>query len=151
MQQPIADAGGAGTILVVDDNLINQTVIRLFLESAGYEVDVVSGGEDAITSCLRQDYDLVLMDLRMPGIDGLEATRQIRSREGSRRTPILALTACVMADDRDACEQAGMDDFIAKPINPEEVLRRVGQWLTKTREASTGTDTFDPIQTAVAG
>ncbi|MFQ3250505.1 MAG: signal transduction histidine kinase/CheY-like chemotaxis protein [Glaciecola sp.] len=111
-------------ILVVEDNEINAEVVKSMLENEGYEVSLVFNGEKAISACLVQDFDLILMDLQMPVLDGLSATRQLRNQY-KLKTPIVALTANAFAEDRAACLEAGMNDFISKPIDKMKLLSTV--------------------------
>ncbi len=117
-----------GRVLVVEDNLVNQKVAQKFLERLGCNVRVVGDGAEAVEACTRERFDLVLMDMQMPVMDGLSATRAIRAREsGSGRTPIVALTANVLAGQFQSCLDAGMDDVLAKPLEParlQDVLER---------------------------
>jgi GAF domain-containing protein/CheY-like chemotaxis protein len=113
-------------ILLAEDNTVNQQIATLVLESLGYRADVASNGLEAVEAVERLPYDLVLMDVQMPEMDGLEATRQIRARptppeRGTRPIRIVAMTANAMQGDREACMAAGMDDYLAKPIRPEEL------------------------------
>jgi PAS domain S-box-containing protein len=111
-------------ILLAEDNKINQQVAAGTLESAGHQVSVVGNGRDALAALFEQSFDLVLMDLQMPDMDGLQATRAIRAREAGtgRRTPIIALTAHAMQGDQDRCLAAGMDGYVTKPLKREELL-----------------------------
>ncbi|WP_437751191.1 ATP-binding protein [Sorangium sp. So ce1389] len=116
-------------ILVADDNVVNQKVACLLLERLGYRADVVASGLEVLRALERRRYDVILMDVQMPELDGLEATRRIRALPAQvhGRPRVVALTANVMADDRDRCREAGMDDFLAKPIQIDHlvsVLRR---------------------------
>ncbi len=112
---------GTLRVLVAEDNLVNQQVALCMLELEGCIADLAADGDEALAAVQRTDYDLVLMDIHMPNMDGLEATRKIRAWEHATRrgapVPILALTASVMADDRDKCVAAGMNDFLSKPIS----------------------------------
>jgi PAS domain S-box-containing protein len=125
-------------ILLAEDNPMNQKVALLLLERMGYRADVASNGLEALEALERQPYDVVLMDVQMPELDGLDTTRRICERWAADARPrIIAMTANAMLEDRDACFEAGMDDYIAKPIRPDELaeaLRRVRP-LPETREA----------------
>ncbi|MFN0207247.1 MAG: ATP-binding protein [Planctomycetota bacterium] len=105
-------------ILVAEDNHINQTVVRSFLEKRGWHVTVVENGHEAVAHAGENRYDVILMDVQMPELDGFDATKQIRERERELNTytPIIALTANAMKGDREQCLAAGMDDYLAKPI-----------------------------------
>jgi PAS domain S-box-containing protein len=117
-------------ILIAEDNVINQKVLRLLLERLGHRVDAVGDGAEAVRAFQLVPYDLVFMDCQMPELDGYEATRRIRQLErGRRRTAILALTANVLNGERERCLEAGMDDYLAKPVRAEQVLDKVRQWL----------------------
>ncbi len=121
----------ARRILLVEDNTINQLVGVRLLESLGAEVDVAENGYVAL-SLLQQVgnfYDVVLMDLQMPVMDGLETTRQLRLIEQFTDLPVIAMTANVMATDREACFEAGMNDFMSKPIRIQELREKIYQWL----------------------
>ena len=109
-------------ILVAEDNPANQRVAQLLLKRLGHEIDLASDGREAIAAIARQPYDIIFMDVEMPEVDGLEATRQIRSTLPKERQPrIIAMTANVMQENRTDCFSAGMDDFITKPVRPEEL------------------------------
>ena len=111
-------------ILVAEDNPVNQRVALLLLERLGYRADVVANGAEAALAVHERSYDVVLMDVRMPEVDGIEATRRIRAELPKDQQPrIVALTANAMAEDRTACEAAGMDDFLSKPITAKELER----------------------------
>ena len=126
--------GSLAKILVVEDNNINQLVIQGILEEFGTLVDLACNGEEAISKFNLNTYDLIFMDCQMPVLDGFKATRKIRESELksvlSSRVPIVALTANNMVGDREKCIQAGMDDFIAKPIEPEMVYDSLTKWLS---------------------
>ncbi|MCP4630187.1 MAG: response regulator, partial [bacterium] len=111
-------------ILLAEDNTINQELALRLLERLGYRADVAANGLEVLESLRRQAYDVVLMDLQMPAMDGLEATRVInREWPKAHRPRIIAMTASVMIEDRNACEAAGMDDFVGKPIRVPELVR----------------------------
>src|SRR3954471_3278462 len=108
---------------------MNQILVTAILKRAGHQVDVAENGEVAVEAVQREDYDLVLMDVQMPVMDGLEATRRIRALTGKvANIPVVALTASVLERDVEACRAAGMDDFVAKPVDPEELLAQVEQF-----------------------
>jgi CheY-like chemotaxis protein/HPt (histidine-containing phosphotransfer) domain-containing protein len=109
----------SGQVLLVEDNAINQRVARRFLERLGCEVHVVGDGRQAVEAYERNRYTFILMDMQMPVMDGLEATRRIRELEsgGRRRTPIVALTANAMMGTLERCLEAGMDDYLTKPLD----------------------------------
>jgi two-component system sensor histidine kinase/response regulator len=114
-------------ILLAEDNVVNQRVAAGVLERKGHHVTVVGNGREAVAAMETQSFDLVLIDVQMPDMDGFEATRLIRQREREtgRRTPIVAMTAYAMKGDKERCLEAGMDDYLSKPINSKELLARV--------------------------
>ena len=120
-------------MLVAEDHPVNQRITTRFLEKLGVAWEVVANGEEAIEALKRRDFDLVLMDVQMPVMDGLEATLTIRKLEGLRGThvPILALTANVLEEHRKEAQQAGFDDYIAKPVNLEELRVKLVKWAPK--------------------
>ena len=127
--RPGAGAGPTAKVLLAEDHDINRALATIFLEEAGFDVDVAENGVDAVLAAQTTRYDAILMDVRMPKLDGLGATRQIRAAEsGERRTPIIAMTADASADDRQLCLEAGMDDFISKPFNPDQMVAAVTRW-----------------------
>jgi two-component system sensor histidine kinase/response regulator len=135
-----------GRLLLVDDNNINLQVARAILTGAGYEVELASDGRRAVDAWLQGSFDAILMDVQMPVFDGLQATREIRSREGrGRHIPIIAMTAGAMLGDQEACLAVGMDDYVAKPYVPATLLATVARWLAVSGEAGAdpGTDDAD--------
>ena len=129
-------AFAGGRLLIAEDNPVNQLVTRKFVESLGYKTDVVENGRGVLEALESEDYALILMDCRMPEIDGLEATRRIRAREsGASRMPIIALTANALEEDLELCLAAGMDDYLAKPFAEEDLERILEQWLGNPAEA----------------
>ena len=126
-------------ILLAEDNATNQLVALKMLEKMGYRADAVADGTEAISSLRTIAYDLVLMDCQMPEMDGYEATRAIRngkSRTLNPQVPIIALTANAMKGDSDRCLEAGMNDYLSKPVLPKKLAEMLDRWLTK-KEADT--------------
>ena len=122
----LADTHGAAVslrILVAEDNAVNQKLVARLLEKRGHSVKVVANGREALDSLEQESYDLVLMDVQMPEMDGFEATGELRKREKQTglHTPIIALTAHAMKGDRERCLEAGMDGYLSKPIRAQEL------------------------------
>jgi CheY-like chemotaxis protein len=118
-------------VLVAEDNAINRLVAVGLLQSLGYEVHTAQDGRQAVEAAARERYDLVLMDLHMPELDGLAATAAIREREaevGGGRLPIVALTAEVRADGAERSRARGMDDHLTKPVSPERLAAVLERW-----------------------
>jgi CheY-like chemotaxis protein/HPt (histidine-containing phosphotransfer) domain-containing protein len=138
-------------ILLCDDNVINQKVAVRLLQQMGYRADVAANGLEALAALDRQPYDLVFMDVMMPEMGGLEATRLVRERQNQKaefpnyKSPIIvvAMTASAMQGDREKCLAAGMDDYIAKPVRPEDVRAMVERWA----EAAARTEAPDTAAT----
>jgi two-component system sensor histidine kinase/response regulator len=116
-------------VLLAEDNAINQEVARELLRAAGCEVDVADNGRRAIEMARVGGYDLILMDVQMPELDGIEASRQIRAMSGLSRIPIIAMTANAFAEDRAACLAAGMNDHVAKPVHTATLYDTLARWL----------------------
>ncbi len=140
--------GRNARILLAEDNITNQQVALSILKKMGLSADAVASGAEAIDAVTAVPYDLVLMDVQMPDVDGLEATRRIRQREGvGPRVPIIALTAYAMQGDRERCIDAGMDDYIAKPVSPDALAGVLAKWLpgdSGARVARRARDTRPP-------
>jgi CheY-like chemotaxis protein len=118
-------------ILLVEDNPTNQVVALAMLKKLGYKAKVTSNGREAITALQNMRYDIILMDCQMPEMDGFEATRRIRQGESGRRytnVPIIAMTAHAMKGDKELCLEAGMNDYLAKPVKSEELSKLIAQW-----------------------
>ena len=120
---------GGARLLLVEDNPVNIEVALELLHGAAMSVDVAENGQIAIDKVQAGDYDLILMDMQMPVMDGLQATRSIRALPGWQTKPILAMTANAFGEDRDACKAAGMDDFLVKPVEPHELYTKLQHWL----------------------
>jgi signal transduction histidine kinase/ActR/RegA family two-component response regulator len=126
--------GGGLRILVAEDNEVNQIIIRTMLTQLGHSCDVVGDGSEAVAKATQGSYDLVLMDIQMPHLDGIAATRQIRAMDGSAgHIPIVALTANAMVEERAAYLEAGMDDYVSKPIEARELTQAITRALGKSR------------------
>ena len=130
---PAADAqrrAVGGRILLAEDNEINALLATTILEEAGFSVEAVVNGAEAVEAAGRGGFDLILMDVQMPVMDGLQATREIRALRGpAASVPIVALTANAMRSDQDACLGAGMNDFVSKPLDPDDFLGAVRRFV----------------------
>ena len=141
-------------ILLVEDNLTNQEVALITLKKLGYHADLATNGVEAIRLLTERNYNLVLMDCQMPVMDGFEATRNIRggnSRVLNPEVPIIAMTANAMMGDRERCIAVGMNDYIAKPVQPSELLERLNNWLGKaqSREAPVAAPAVKPAASEI--
>ena len=125
------DGQGAGrTVLLVEDNPVNQTVIEAMLRSLGFTVSVATDGAQAVRSAQGSEFEVILMDCRLPIIDGYEATRQIRNLPGRGNVPIIALTANALQGDRETCLSAGMNDYLAKPFKRNDLQQILQRWVS---------------------
>jgi two-component system sensor histidine kinase/response regulator len=167
-------------ILLAEDNLINQTLATKLLETRGHRVTLASNGKEAVDAFKKGDFDLILMDIQMPEMDGFEATRRIREFEAEKKStinnqpqlnmlriqrsrqstiPIIAMTAHAMTGDREKCIDAGMDDYVSKPINPEALFSVIkknarksqGEKAQKQTQPSQGSKTFSPTTFDLSG
>ncbi|MGH8309668.1 MAG: response regulator, partial [Steroidobacteraceae bacterium] len=135
-------AGRRWSVLLVEDNPTNQRVAQLYLEKLGCDVTLASNGEEAVRAAARTSFDVVFMDVQMPVMDGLEATRQIRIHEaGGSRVPIVALTASAMREQLDACLAAGMNDFITKPVELPRLKSVLERWSRSPARSGATTTT----------
>jgi CheY-like chemotaxis protein len=117
-------------LLLVEDNKANQFITKTILQRAGYTVDVASNGLLAIEACEKQRYELILMDLQMPEMDGFDATKGIRqSTNINVNTPIIAMTANATTEDRENTLVVGMNDFLMKPAREEQLMKKIQHWL----------------------
>jgi CheY-like chemotaxis protein len=138
-------SGGMGQILVAEDNHVNQVLVSTLLVKAGYQVTVVGNGQEAVAARRSGRFDLILMDVHMPVVDGFEATLQIRIDEerGDSHIPIVAMTANAMEGDRERCLATGMDDYLSKPIDPDLLLA----CLTRLLKGGGEYVSSDPVET----
>jgi CheY-like chemotaxis protein/HPt (histidine-containing phosphotransfer) domain-containing protein len=137
----IPEPGGRGDVLLVEDNVLNQMVAVGILSRLGYHAEVVDNGREAVEAVGRGHYGAVLMDCQLPGLDGYQATAEIRRREGAaRHTPIIAMTAAASQEDRQRCLAAGMDGFVVKPVLVADVAAALSRWLDGGTAAPVGTD-----------
>ncbi len=127
------DPEDAPRILMAEDNQINQRVGKLILQRAGFNIDLVGDGREALEAHKTRPYDLILMDCQMPIMDGFEASRQIRSLE-QQQPVIIAVTANALVGEREKCLNAGMDDYLSKPFQAEQLVAVVKKWMTTRRK-----------------
>ncbi|WP_158799175.1 response regulator [Pedobacter sp. L105] len=125
------------SILIAEDNLINQKIVIRAFKNIGYSCDVVSNGLEVLASLERQHYDMIFMDLQMPEMDGFDATRNIVKRYGDKGPVIIAMTAAAYEKDRIACLEAGMDDYISKPLDFDNLYNKFHLWKSKIRDLTT--------------
>jgi two-component system, sensor histidine kinase len=123
---------------MAEDNPINQRVGMLILQRAGFVIDVVSDGNEAVQAHMASPYDLILMDCQMPAMDGFEASRQIRSMK-AKQPIIIAVTANALLGERERCLRAGMDDYLSKPFQAEELVAVVRKWTSPDSASAAST------------
>ncbi len=133
-------------ILLVEDNIIIREIIQELLHDAGIVIDIAIDGVSAIEKAKLKVYDLILMDIQMPTMNGLEATKNIRSLSAWTAQPIIALTANAFTEDRAACIEAGMNDFLAKPIAPKTLFETLHKWLPRTQQIKSVISNAEPIK-----
>src|SRR6185436_331055 len=123
--------------LIVEDNPVNQKMVSVVLKKAGWPHAIAENGRLAVDAASAESFDLILMDCQMPVMDGFEATTHIRTSAGltPRDVPIIALTANVLDEDREACRRAGMDDFVAKPFRAAELITTIERWIEFRRRS----------------
>jgi len=138
-------------ILLAEDNVVNQKVAIAMLTKMGHHADIAANGHEVLKALETIPYDLVLMDVHMPEMDGLEATRRIRDDKSAVRNhliPVVAMTASAMKGDREMCLDAGMNDYISKPINPNELARALERWSASQPAEKTGLPAAEATPTA---
>jgi two-component system sensor histidine kinase/response regulator len=132
---PFDSFGLAGRrLLLVEDEPINQEIVREILEDSGFVVDVANNGAEALEQARHGNHSLIVMDMQMPVMDGLTATRQLREHPGLQKTPVIAMTANAFAEDKARCIEAGMNDFMTKPVDPELLISTVSRWIRKVEK-----------------
>jgi len=115
-------------ILLAEDNVVNQKVAIRLLQRMGHSVTAAATGREVLATLQKQSFDLILMDIQMPEMDGMEATAAIRQKErGGEHLPIIGLTACAMSGDRELCLAAGMDGYVSKPVSVQELAGEIGR------------------------
>lgn len=131
-------------ILLAEDNKINQVVAAGVLQKLGYEVDIVEDGSAAVAACATAEYGAILMDVMMPGVDGYQATARIRDIErqrGVQQIPIIGLSARAMTGDREIALNAGMNDYLTKPLRTAELVHALDRWMPTQPDDAADTDT----------
>ena len=142
--KPYARPKKDARLLLVEDNLINQEVAMDILHAFGLQVDIANNGVEALRLVQKKNFDLILMDLQMPMMDGLEATRKIRNLDNGKNIPIIAMTANAMASDRARCQDAGMSGFVSKPVHPERLIATLGHWIPHCTTSNNKERTTNP-------
>lgn len=139
----VSISGRVPEILLVEDNVVNQKVVLAILTKRGFRVDLAPNGLESLAALERKDYDLVLMDVQMPYMDGIEATRKIREELGRDRLPIIAMTAHAMNGDREKCLEAGMNDYVSKPVNPTTLIHTILHFMNGAETVKTEVRTIE--------
>lgn len=136
----LEESRGHVTILVAEDNEVNQMVVEQILETTSHTFTIVANGRQAIEMYYKVHPKLILMDVSMPDMNGLEATKAIREAEAGsgRHTPIIGLTAHALKGDREMCLDAGMNDYMSKPISPDKLTAKVDEWLADRTTGASG-------------
>ncbi len=134
--QSIDEAKRPLRILMAEDNAINQRVGKLILQRAGFLIDLVSDGSEAVEAHIAQPYDLILMDCQMPIMDGFEASRLIRKLDQQPQPVIIAVTANALLGERERCLSAGMDDYLSKPFQADQLVALVRKWADGRKTAA---------------
>ncbi|MBS1145389.1 MAG: response regulator [Proteobacteria bacterium] len=142
----LKDRHSGKRILLAEDEPINQEVSRDLLEEVGLTVELAEDGSSAVAMVQCSHYDLILMDMQMPKMNGIEATRMIRALPAYAQTPILAMTANAFDEDRQVCLAAGMDDHIGKPVDPDRLYETILKWLQKRAQITTGISSFPSME-----
>ena len=132
-------------ILLVEDNAVNQKVVLAILTKRGFHVEIAANGLEALAAVQKAQFDLVLMDVQMPYMDGIEATRKIREELGMTTLPIIAMTAHAMTGDRERCINAGMNDYASKPVNPTTLVHTIMRYLDSAPEAPAAGSIAAPV------
>jgi len=130
-EKPVIPVSGLPRLLLADDNIVNATMLSGYLENVGYHVTNVHDGVELVAAAMHQPPDIILMDVQLPNMDGLEATQRLRSRSSFKKIPIIALTALAMPGDRERCLEAGVSDYLTKPIGLKELHQVVQSWLPR--------------------
>ena len=137
-EEAIRARHGGARVLIADDDMLHREVMRALLEDVGLCIDEAEDGSQAAELAGQTDYALILMDGQMPVLDGFDATRRIRASERERRVPIIATTANTFAEDKADCQEAGMDGFLGKPVQVDQLFNTVLAWLDKRPDGQPG-------------